>query len=381
MSKYCVHTHLGLSLTEINARLNPCCVFQSKEFPTLFDVETLDNLHQTSHYVNIQQKLEQGIEIPECSRCHSHEKLGIKSKRQHSNNLFSKIDTVTGYLQDLEIALDYTCNMMCRMCDPSASSKWGAANSVLEKLENKNIHMSKIPKNGYKNYQDRFYQVFNNTSFKHMKHIKIEGGEPFYAKNLEWFLDKLYNESIDRSSVRLNIFSNGSIFPNDNILKKLENFQTSITFSLDAYGDLATVIRYGVDWKDIEESLHKWKNYAKNNRIHLCTNTTLSIMNVNMIDPLLEFCNDLNITVNYNDLFFPNYLSMYQLPQNIREQWKDSKKTIIFNDLVLADVVTHREFDKFFNFTKILDEHQKMKFEDVNPEIYQIIKSLDNDNK
>jgi organic radical activating enzyme len=300
--KYCIHAQAGVSLTETSAVINPCCLFQSNgEMPTLFDVSTLDNLHQTDPYVKTQQQLQQGLEVTQCSRCTAHEALGIKSKRQHSNQLFSDTTIVPGYVYDLEIALDYTCNMMCRMCSPMSSSKWGAAYGLLEELANTGIDVGYVKHKSYKNYQDQFYKVFNNTSFKYMKHIKIEGGEPFYAKNLEWFLEKLYNESDNVADIKLNIFSNGSIFPDSSILKKLESFQTNITFSLDAYGDLATVIRYGVDWKDIELSLRQWSNYAKNSEIFLCTNTTLNIMNINMVDPLLEFCNDLNIDVNYNE--------------------------------------------------------------------------------
>lgn len=376
MSKYCIHPYIGLSLTETNAKLNPCCIFQQGQLPSLFEVDTLNNLHNRPEYIDIQKKLNDGIEIPECTRCNSREKFNIKSKRQQSNRMYSKSDIKFGYLQDLEIAIDYTCNMMCRMCSPVASSKWGSSKNLLTQLKQQGIEYEPIKKNTYKSYQEQFQKVFNNTSFKYMKQIKIEGGEPFYAKNLEWFLEKLYSESVDKSKVKVNIFSNGSIFPNSNILKKLESFNTSITFSLDAYGDLATLIRAGVKWKDIEKSLHKWVYYSKNNNIDLCTNTTLNIMNINMIDPLLEFCNDLKIDVNYNDLHYPNYLSMYQLPLHIRQRWQDSRKKKTFNKFLLADRTAEQEFDQFIKFTTIFDNHQHMSFSKVNSEMHDIITSI-----
>ncbi len=376
MSKKCIHTYVGVSLTETSGKINPCCIFQQGQLPTIFDVETLNNLHSLPAYTSIQKKLENDVEIPECIRCQSHEKLGIKSKREHSNKMFSDETLKHGYVQDLEIALDYTCNMMCRMCSPFASSKWGAAQEVLSKYEEYDIEHYNFNKKVYKQYQDRFYKVFSNTNFKHVEHLKIEGGEPFYAKNFEWFLDKLYNESADRSKVKLNIFSNGSIFPNKNILKKLESFNTSITFSLDAYSDLATVIRYGVPWKTVERSVKKWTDFVKSNNIDLCTNTTLSILNINKITPLADFCKDLGIDLNYNDLHYPNYLSMYQLPLLIREQWKDDSKKHTFNNFLLADVTVKQEFDKFNKSMEILDSYQKVSFKVANSEMYNIIQDL-----
>lgn len=375
MTKKCIHTYVGVSFTETNGKINPCCIFKEGKLPSIFDVNTLNDLHKLPAYKSIQEQLENGNDIPECIRCQSHEALGIGSKRQHSNNIISFEKIKHGYVQDLEIALDYTCNMMCRMCSPSASSKWGAAQSVLDQFSEHEVtsYYSDFDTKIYKNYQDQFQKVFENTDFKHIVNLKIQGGEPFYAKNFEWFLDKLYDESVDRSQVNLNIFSNGSIFPNKNILKKLENFNTSITFSLDAYGDLATVIRYGVPWQEVETSLRQWADYVKNNSIILCTNTTLSLLNVNMITPLVDFCKSIGIIVCYNDLHYPNYLSMYQLPMEVRARWIDHSKKETFNQFLMADCTAVQEFDKFKKSIEILDNYQGVQFALANPEMTGII--------
>jgi hypothetical protein len=374
MTKTCIHTYVGVALTRTNGDIFPCCRFRSDTLPTIFDVDTLNNLHKLPQYTAIQHSLESGIYPPGCSICQQHEHLGIKNKRQYSNDTLKLKNAKLGYVQDLEIALDYTCNMMCRMCSPSASSKWGAAQLVLDQFVANGIeYYSDFDTKIYKNYQDQFQKVFKNTDFKHMVNLKIQGGEPFYAKHFEWFLDKLYDESVDRSEVNLNIFSNGSIFPNKNILKKLENFNTSITFSLDAYGDLATVIRYGVPWQEVETSLRQWADYVKNNNITLCTNTTLSLLNVNMITPLVDFCESIGIIVCYNDLHYPNYLSMYQLPLEVRARWIDHSKKETFNQFLMADCTAVQEFDKFKKSIEILDNYQGVQFALANPEMTGII--------
>jgi molybdenum cofactor biosynthesis enzyme MoaA len=391
MSKKCNLTHVGVSINGSYSKLHPCCIFKEQKrkkelpfeletIPSIFEVDTLNNLHFLPPYKRIQSKLDHGMKIPQCQRCWVHENAGIESRREFSNSQLPFNKLKHGFVQDLEIALDFTCNMMCRMCDPSFSSKWGTAQTVLKQYKKNNIgdvFDAKI----YKKYQDQFYKVFDNTSFKHVHEIKIQGGEPLLAKNFEWFLDKLYNEAEDPTKVNLSIFTNGSIFPNKKILNKIENFNSRIIFSLDAYGDLATVIRYGVEWSDVEKSLLKWSNWAKNNSTKLATNTTLSILNVNMIDPLVDFCNSINITASFNGLHQPSYYSMYQLPLSIRSKWKDSKKTVgdehnSFDRLLLADIKQQPEFERFLKATEILDAYQKVSFKQANPEMHDIVVSL-----
>ena len=385
MTLRCIYTHTGISITETSGSLKPCCRFKTDtltKLPNIFDVDTLDNIHQTSSFVKIRDLLEtNNALIRQCERCSIHEQHGIQSKRQEGNDYFSAIDIVPGYVQDLEIALDYTCNMMCRMCNPSASSKWNAAKSVFRDLKNKNIKIESIESGKYKQYADQFRKVFSNTSFKYVRFIKIEGGEPFYSKNLEWFLDKLNTESFDSKKVKLNIFSNGSIFPSATILEKLKNFDTDITFSLDAYGDLASVIRHGIDWKEVELSLRQWAIYARLNNIELCTNTVLSIMNVNMIEPLIDFCDSLGITMYFDNLVQPDYLSMYQLPLHVRQQWQDNNKPRLFNELLMANISETAKFDKFLHFNEILDKYHGVQFKNCNPEMFNIIKDLHDNNR
>lgn len=389
MSKRCIFPYNGVSVTETEAAIKPCCIynekarkkklpFQLRSVPSIFDVDTLDDLHSLPQFKSIQKKLDRGIKVPQCQKCWIHEQSGITSKREESSRqyFFDKIEH--GFVQDLEIALDFTCNMMCRMCTPLASSKWGTANAVLEQYKDNNIeaHFDSFDAKHYKKFQDQFYKVLDNTSFKHIKRIKIQGGEPFLAKHFEWLLDKIHNEAVDPSTVKVSIFSNGSIFPNKKILNKIENFDSGIVFSLDAYGDLATVIRYGVAWSDVEKTVHKWANWVKNNRTDLCTNTTLSLLNANMTDDLENFCESINIDINYNNLTTPRYLSMYQLPTVIRSQWKNSNRSKHFNDLLLADIKQQPDFERFLKATEILDAYQKVSFKQANPEMYDIVVSL-----
>lgn len=360
---------MGVSLVDATGKIRPCCKFKSGwNIPTIFDVDTLNGLHTRPEYTDLQTALATDTWPVPCRVCERSEANGIDSRRQFTNRMFDQYDFYTaGHIQDLEISLDYTCNMMCRMCSPSASSKWGAAADVIQKFKAQGVELDTHTE--YKSYQDQFYKVFSNTDLGHARHLKIEGGEPFYARHFEWFLDKLDREVADKNKLFLNITTNGSVYPSKELLEKLAKFDTTITFSIDAYGALADCLRWGVEWKTVESNIRKWMQHAE--QFNLTTNITISILNVNQLTLLIDFCNSINLRTSFSELTHPEYLSMYQLPLSMRQQWQTPVAN--FNELLLADIQFEPQFKKLIAATNILDAHQGISFADVNPEMMEII--------
>lgn len=369
MSHNCIHSYVGVSLVNAVGDIRPCCKFKSGwNIPTIFDIETLNGLHARTEYTELQAALDSDDWPTPCRVCERSEATGIESRRQFTNKMFNEYDLYTqGHIQDLEISLDYTCNMMCRMCSPGASSKWGAATTVIKQFNSAGIELDTHTE--YKSYQEQFYKVFSNTDLSHARHIKIEGGEPFYAKHFEWFLDKLNREVIDKNKLFLNITTNGSVYPEPELLKKLAGFDTTITFSIDAYGTLADCLRWGVKWEVVESNIRKWMQHSE--QFNFITNITVSILNVNMIMPLVEFCKSVSLRTSFSELTHPEYLSMYQLPLELRKQWANGITN--FDELLLADINFKPQLKKLVNSMQILDNYQSINFAAVNPQMMEII--------
>jgi len=369
MTKFCVHSQTGVSIVDARGGIRPCCKFANSQLlPTIFDVDSLNGMHYKEPYSSIKNDLNHGKFPHGCKSCERSEQAGLQSRRQFTNKMFGKHDLFKPtYIQDLEISLDYTCNMMCRICNPSASSKWGSAKTVIEQFQDNDI---KIDNNtDYRTYQDRFRQVFENTDLSRASHVKLEGGEPFYAKNFEWFLDKLDREVIDKEKLFLNITTNGSVYPDKKIIEKLKKFNkwTTIAFSLDAADDLADCIRWGVPWKQIADNVRRFKQDG----FHCLASCTVSILNFNRLHSLMEFCDTNNIRISFSELTDPRYLSMYQLPIETRQQYLTGKTSL--DRIINADINIESEFDKLYKSIIILDDYQKIKFGDVNPEIWELI--------
>ena len=93
-----------------------------------------------------------------------------------------------------------------------------------------------------------------NTDFSKLKNVRIIGGEPFYSKNLKWFL-KLLNEKINLKNVTFSCNTNCSVIPDEEILQLLSLFkQIKIDVSIDGVDGLSESIRFGVKWNIIKKN-------------------------------------------------------------------------------------------------------------------------------
>jgi len=366
MSLSCIHSRAGCSIVEGSGNIRPCCKFSDPNSTTdIFSVNSLNEYLDLAPYVQVRDSLDSGVFPPGCVSCNTIESAGLRSRRLETQDLYGVNPPGSG-LVDLEIGLDYTCNMMCRSCGAGASSRWGAAADVLAEFERLDIPTQR--QYNYSAYAERFRTVLNNTDLSSVRHCKIEGGEPFYSKNLGGFLTRLADHAEDTSRVTVNIFTNGSVFPPQSTLDLLDQFDTRITFSLDAVGLLATVMRWGVPWEVVEENIRRWCALDCYRPI-VCP--TVGILNVNRIGSLVEFCDALGLRMDFSELTNPRYLSMYQLDLETRKRWCLGIPK--FDGLLMADIHYEPEFERLRDSTRILDQYQGVSFSEANPEIAQLV--------
>lgn len=383
---HCVNTHNKVNIVNNIGFVTPCCDYHPPMFQSikLEDIQSLNEALTHSAFQNIRNRLNDGEKIEDCKVCWDLEKVNLPSRRSYANKDLNYKSTV---LEELEVALDFTCNMMCRICGPYHSSKWSAATDVLEKIHkldvesNDNLIRFNVSAS---DYQTKFSKILENSDLKDLKLISIVGGEPFYSKNFEPLIDKLDRE-VDLKNLDFTISTNASIFPSDNIIEKLLKMKKlNIRLSIDAIGDLASVIRHGVDWAIVEQNIIKWRDLRNNNvgKIDLKLHCTLSLLNINALQSLTEFCDLHNIHFSCVALNFPDYLSIYQLPVSIRQKYQVHavgpirQSYTYINRILSANIVVENKLSKFLSTCTILDDYQGNSFKDVNPEIYQLAEEL-----
>lgn len=334
--KHCGISKYSLSLAHSDGLPRPCCSY---------------NKNETYKYDEIPIKWPINDDV--CQWCNDKERDGIKSLR-----LSSRTDYVKGNLEELEISLDFTCNMSCRICSPKLSSKWAKFGK----------HFSDwSPRYSYSpisNYSEKIDQYIETLDFSKLKEIKFVGGEPLYSKKFKDFYPKIAHAK------EIVIHTNGSVFPPSYIDKE----KTLFNLSIDAIGDLASATRYGVEWDIIDDNIKRMHKEGYNIQFY----STVSILNINKIDELLEYSEQFNLCNphRFGLVHGPKFLRSAMIPKEIRQVWNPeySKKLSSFYDQeTFYDL---KEKDNFITFTDIFDANSKYSFKEINPEIYNIVKEL-----
>ena len=355
----CKSINSHVSILSNYGTIKPCCsininnTFDQWENSSIFQIENLNQSLDLSIRKNLEKKLFNNW-IDECKYCEKLEVQNFKSTRQHYNERFKGKG-----LEDLQIALDFYCNMTCRSCRPGVSTKWDSLTdeiSDLKKIEPN--HYNDI--GNHKAYVKRLKQVLVNTDFSELKNIRIVGGEPFYSKNLKWFL-KLLDEKSNLKNVTFSCNTNCSVIPDNEILNLLSKFKSiKIDISIDAIGELAESIRYGVKWNVIKDNLNVWNGLAT-----IMISPTVSILNINRLQSII----DLGHNYWFMPLETPLYLRHTQIPLSHREKWITTDDNV--NKIIL---MPYEKIDRslFVKSMSIMDQ-KMLSFSNANKEIWTLM--------
>lgn len=383
MGKICKLQYNGITVDGADSRVKPCCHFDPDETIPLKDiseVESFDEQVKSKLWKKIRNKTAES-QIPQCSVCWDKEAGGQFSRREEYKKLLSGRPK---HVENLQLALDYTCNMMCRICAPKHSSKWNSATNVLDDLFKITRQPVYKPNPVKQNYAEHIRRVLENTNLRNLRNVEFIGGEPFLSKNLEWALTHIVDRT-RKNIVYLRVSTNCSIAPSEIIIDKFRHFkEVYIGLSIDAVGDLANVIRTGIDWSVIEENLYKWRDIRKTNKnVQLRLNPTISILNCNKIQPIIDIGEELKIDVTPHILRGPEWLCLEQIPLEERKKFvitynsihKQHRNT---NNIILSNRKVENKLDMFLASTKVLDNYHNNTFSDINPEIMSLAEKYAN---
>ena len=337
-----------LDLGQPDGRITPCCLIDT----TLGWQSNIYTGDDENEWTDAKKRLEKGW-IKECFICETNENNGHESMRQ------------TSIKDGMQVALDFTCNFMCRICRPSLSSKWDATDENWSRFDKDHYYKEKNRK-AFSLAQERF---LNYIDLSRLKEVHIVGGEPFYSKKLLSFLKKIPKRS------KISINTNGSIFPEQKIINELQKFDSiQIDISIDAVGELAECIRYGTKWKHIETNINRHISMWDEVFIY----STISVLNVNKMNEVYDFAGGDEYhggRSRINALTYPNFLRLEQIALSDRKEWgiNDLKKLGDFNNIIFSEVEIKKEHSKLVEFLNTCDKHQKIFFKNVNPQIWKLI--------
>ena len=364
---------------KFNGTYHVCCYGDQlqSDYPEQTSIESFNSIKIN----DIREKMLKGSRPSECDYCYKLEDQNISSPRNRENqtwgnwnsthNVIEKI--FTDYLDQRKVKpisydLRYsnTCTLKCRMCNSSSSS---ALNAEYKKINHR--------------WPEKFWFT-DNPRINHelelhadIQKIYLAGGEPLVEPlNLE-LLDKLadYNPN-------LVILINTSLnHLSDKFVSVLNKFKyLTLVVSIDGTDEINDYIRHGSNFDVVVNNIRRMMHHD------IMFSTCVSMYNIFNIKKLIEFITEefpkyafnhgINIVNDAEEIFVENL--PYELRDAIIDELKETLNitkefaSVGVNNLInllQQDNFNEDRFQRFINYTKILDEVRQESIVEVVPQL------------
>lgn len=306
-----------------------CCMYEK---PMKGKYSNIQEAFDSEENEIIRKRMLSGETLPECKKCDYDEEHGGKvvvSYRGQFNERWPKPD---GKIRSLEISTSNICNFKCITCDEHFSNQFG------ETIKN---------------------ELPDPKVYEHLEHLKILGGEPFLDKRNYEIL-----EQVPRKQCQIHIVTNGSIYPEERIVKLLNEFKrTMLSVSIDGIGEVAEFVRPGTKWERVERNYRKWEKQNDSPRFEVHPHFVFHALNAPYFEDFLAWFGMPCEKLSWDILVSPKHLNISYLPDHIKDYILDKNPTLrdSLETFMASNKYTVRHFHKLgmvaFNAPDIMDDY------------------------
>lgn len=283
----------------------------------------------------IRSQIQQGIRVPECTRCHSQEDNNLISwrvRRNMTGAVYPGIYFKESLIQSpaykrmtqvefnelkpsfLHISLSNICNLACRMCGPSLSTKLGTL-LIKSKLLPSNTEILQDwtrDTNRWNDFCDNLVLKNNNLICLHFM-----GGEPMISDKFFKILQHCVDN--DRTDFHVTFVTNGTIW-DDNYVKIFSKFKSvAIEVSIENCHPTNDYVRVGSNFKEIESNIKSMLK-SKSDNMTVVLRTVPQALTIIHYDTIIDFALENNLNIDYNPIVNHPKLEIVVLPKILREQ-------------------------------------------------------------
>jgi len=272
----------------------PCCLFK-KSFPISNDIKKefwLDPILQKERTDNLL-----GHELTNnCQVCKNVEKVGNYSRRQGWNDrLVTDHWPNSSSVTLLDLHVDFSCNLACRICNPKYSTLWRQV--MPDEFQQK----FKVRSN-----TKTVFDLLKTIPLNNLQQLHIQGGEPLLSTTHLQILEKL-QDIVDPSQLIIWYHSNATVRAPDKVLKLWEKFKSiELHFSLDDMGARMEYQRWPMQWHETHENLMWYKNNLPHNTM-LNIARAVGVLNAGWVTELEHWHSEYFSHTKYGDKININY--------------------------------------------------------------------------
>jgi molybdenum cofactor biosynthesis enzyme MoaA len=277
--------------------------------------------------------------IKECTGCYNDEKHGNESYRITHNwrsviftrdaftdsfeqsphyPIFQKSELngeYDGVPLDLHVSMGNECNLACKFCHPSLSTKIASKYKIWSLLSDK----QSATRESWMDDDETWLRFCNELlSFKHLRSVHFMGGEPTLSPRLEQFFDFFIDNK--KTDFAVSFVTNGTKFCS-RIISKMKKFQRAdIDISIESILDNNYYIRQGLK-KEIYLDNVKQFLAAQSDNFYVTLKPVISALTIPTFPELIEYFFDNKIFTESNICWSPEYLQVSVLPKSIRDSY------------------------------------------------------------
>lgn len=354
-----VHLRLDNSLKG-STGVSPCCKFDYEAWDILNpDNHVRDGLipaMNTAPFQSIRNDMLAGKPVAGCRNCYQDELLNGESMRTSANSSYSldlhKLTAEFLHTKFIEVSLDNTCNLECKMCSSMNSTKLRRRDALLGKYVHPN-HVSEP-------------DLLDGIDLTQVEHIKFVGGEPLLSKNHLPFLQKFP----DPSQLTLIYNTNATIIPEGDALDIMRSAkQLNFIISCDGIYKYNDYQRWGSDFETIIRNAETIRNSFDNIKWFTFLNT-FTLLNLNNYSDTIAWFRDNKLETFSN--WGEGDLSVYHAPDWYEAWILESNDCPEVRNYFKGR--TQRQFDpkkwaEFIELIKASDRMYGTRLEDYNPEL------------
>jgi MoaA/NifB/PqqE/SkfB family radical SAM enzyme len=342
---FCVYPWIQLNFS-IDGSAQLCCranrpIADEKGRPLTLDRVPFTEIWNSDHMIKTRRSMAEGRRVADCAQCYAHERSQGTSLRTETNEIWlkglpaedrptairSRIarsvadgHRMTTPPQTFHLWFGSHCNLQCRMCFASYSSRIAA--DPVHRSWSPGSPSTGLPPDERRFHDGRnwaespsvvFGELFEDTS--QLVNLSFAGGEPFLQTQIEPLLQLL----IDRGQApRMGLYfsTNGTLY-REPLFDKLRKFgSVTLAVSLDGTGPLNEYIRFPSHWDSVWPNVLRLRDmgFAK-----VQVDPTFQAYNALGITDLLRLCDREGLEcILGNVLLYPEHLSIQALPGSCR---------------------------------------------------------------
>lgn len=346
----------------------------------------LVNWQTDSDYAKIREAMLRGEQLPEhCQVCYNHEAKNIESYRTfETREWVSKLNINS--INDLdninqpyyyEVRLNNKCNLACRGCQPSYSSR------IEEEFKKFNIIDPKPDRAIYSSLN-----IIDKETLGPDVRVYLTGGEPTVMVPVYQFMQQCID--LGKTDFDFTIGTNAAVI-SDKFLNLADHF-TNMNFSvsLDGYGKVNDYWRWGSEWDQVIANTKELQRRGHT----ISINCVPGIYNVTNLHLLLEFLDQelpmagIYLQINYNSsqsaFIHPNSKLVVKSMEKCKQtkfyytDGKSMKTTIdsLYNYYSTNPEINITALREFFKFNDQLDSIRNVRLADYIPELEECRKYI-----